>query len=549
MKKELLKAKVLLVALMMVATTAMFVACDDADDVDDDPTGQLPGDDENPGGDNPGGDNPGEQTGEPLPAPAFDPETNLVRGAGTETAQLTVSWGYVENASAYKVTATRVALVTDTGLDEEPVSAYDRETDRTSVSFEIKYGGKYAITIQALGGEGYANSEVVEAEYFWYVEPVTVEAGDLAQILPALLAETTEAEPTFALVAGRDYQINSALDLGRHNVVIKSLGEVGEGVYLDNGERATIVFGANGLLFTSAGLTLNGVNFDCTAQEITGSSKPNLGVINMSPVQYPEMVVAATAAGEFNTYYLGEALTITNCNFKNIKGSFFCPGNNAWSIAQMNIDGCIFQFNSYATGTASADGAGFIDFYNGVWESNGWFIGEAQQVRGALQYLVIKNSTIYNTGDARTYFYRWAQADVKRHFETEVGGFTMENVTIHGFSTWDKAGANTGKCSEFKYDWKNCVFYNMSMLDKLVGGGDTSAINPENNHAGFDADWQATNNKDEVVEVPFGDSAAKYATNDASFTGSVPTELNLEDNAKGGQNFTYSVSAGDPRWK
>lgn len=547
MKKEFLKTKQLLVAVMMAAA-AMFVACDKSDDVVDEPDG--------PSG---GGD---KVEAVQLQAPAFG-EEYLKRLDNTDgTASLEVNWGAVAHVSAYKVDVNLVAKfdeTTNTLKAVEPaesklsVTTDDLTTSTRTLTAPIEYGGKYAVSIVALGdGEEYTDSEAVSAEYFYYIAPnLVAEGAELSAAVKAILDENADAaEVRVALLAGVEYKLDAELDFGRSKVRMFAGEYDDNGVLQESKSRALVTIGGEGIIYTAAGLEIVNVNFDCTGQKFTTSSKPNHGFITMSPVQHEDMIAQPCGSepekenGIIENYYLEDPIVVKNCNVKNIAGSFFSPGLNAWAIKEITAENCIFQFNSFGTGENSNDGAGFIDFY----QAGGTYLRKNQVWRGACQNLNLKDCTIYNLGDARTYFYRWCNADCKRHFSAEEGSFNMENVTIHGFTSFDKFGNNLGKVKGYLNVWTNCLFYNCSMIDKLINGGNVDGINPDTNHAGFDEGWVAHDNKFNDVEGVFGDSAAKYAKNDAKFTGSKPTELDLTDDAKGGQSFTYSVAAGDPRW-
>lgn len=538
MKKELLKTGRLLAALM-VSAALVFTACENNDP---EPTGP-----EGPEG--PGQEQGGGNEGQALPAPAFDPETDIVRGAGDAKAQLSISWGYVENASGYKVTATRVSLLSETGLDETPKVEVDgKETDRTSLSFEIEYGGTYSIEIIALGGNGYADSEAATAEYFWYVEPVTVEAGDLAAIIGAAIeAETNPAsELTFALVATRAYTLDSPLDFGQHKINIYSMGEVKEGAYAKNGDRAIVTIGENGQFYTAAGITFDGVNFDCTAQS---PKKPEAGFITMTPQRYSDLILTALAGSNNKSFYLDASnpIVVKNCNFKNMPGGFLSIGINSWSIDNITIDNCIMQFQSKVS-------IEFLCFNPG--NSYGFLYGEggdpAQTWRGEAREVEITNTTIYNTGDAKARIYNGFNPDLKNHFLKEEGFFKMTNVTLHSYAeSYDNSFNNTGKVEGYKVNLNNNIFYNLININKFKNGNaDYSGTKPETNVIYHQ--WRVDNGQSAWSLNGMGEpneSEALFASCvEVKFTGTAPTELDLTDNAKGGQNFKYSTGTGDPRW-
>lgn len=555
MKKELLKAKVLLVALMMVATTAMFVACDDADDVDDDPSGQLPGGEE-PGGDEPGGENP-----DATPLEMSEVTVERVDENGNN-AKLQLSWPAVADASSYHVTVLQVGELNAEGSlvavekSIEDRNTSDRETFGSatiSVTVDIVYGGKYTISVYAVGdGEEFADSEPKESEYWWYVAPMFVKGGsELSAAVAELLADVAvDEEVKIALEAGAEFTIDDLLDFGLHKTALYTGVLDEDGVFHESDKHAIVAFGSKGRLTTASPFDVTYINFDCTNMP---ASKPEHAVITMSYTQYPSLIIPKVQSGDPKTYYC-ESITIRNCNFKNVPGSLFGPGYNAWSVGKITVDNCIVQLNSQVTG----DGAGFIDFYQGSGNLFNGYVPYSEEHKedhnqtwlGGVQYTEITNTTIYNLGDANTRFFRMENPGLKSMFAEGKGAFTMKNSIVHSFAPKTNQFANNpgqgaeavdGDGNTWEVEISDCIFYEVYGIRRIINGGkNKNNCKPETN---------VVNN----TELGYDGSDEAFATNDTglAFAGTA-TELDLKDDAKGGQNFKYTTSvnaAGDPRWK
>lgn len=507
------------------------------------------------------------------------------------SGKLQVTWPYVKGAGGYEISAVKTGFWDSTLTDAagnpapavvpiepaEPVSmvavdetageepVYTVFVDGTTYSFPIEYLYEYKVSVRALGRKDLNNKDAIAAasgERFLnrvgveYIPVLRDEASgealetDLATLIPLLLGDDPEDSTPLKVVLepGGKYVVNGPLDFGLHRIYFFAGVSDGAGDYTYSDERALITMvnavdddgkDVAGQLFTAAGLEITGINFDCTAMmELV--KKPNHGFITMSPVQHASAVNTTSLADAGNTYLCEDPIIVKNCNIKNVPGSFFSPGLNAWAIEAITIDNCIVQVQSIVTG----DGAGFIDFYQGA----GTYVDKTQTWRGMVRETTITNSTIYNIEDANTRFVRNCNADVKRHFANTNALFRMTNVTLHHFTEYDQFANNPCKASDggkYIIDMNNCIFYDTYGLRRILNGGENSnTSNP------------ITNVIYSIAKTGADNSDSAYATIDDTleYTGSELTELDLTDDLKGGQNFTYtwesdSTAEGDPRWK
>ena len=534
MKKELLKAKMLLVALMMGVAT-MFVSC--ADDSTDDEGGKA--------------------NAVQLATPEF---TSVDRGAGETTAKLTVAWGYVDNADFYTVSVVKTAQVGDEGKVEVSESVYDNTTDRNSITFDVVYGGEYAVSVTAdSNSKRYTASDVAETVYFWYVAPTTVEAGDLATTLPALFGAADE-EVTFALVAGREYTMSQPVDFGGRRVTVKSVANVGteeEPVIVENGAHAVIVLGVNGTFRTGNALTLKNLSIDAGAQVaadgtvtkpdyLEGRTSPGWGIVEGSTDE-AALAAASQEAGGLQNYLLNN-ITVDGCYIKDVPCNFTHVGEYAWAFNAINITNSIIQLNN----NGHYGDATVLGCYGGGLQPDG---GTNWRV-GAIKDLKVENSTIYNIQkNSKNRMLRWNGNNRSHHFVGDVNvTITFNNVTLSQVMTAKEFANGTWN----NKDWATITFTNnvyrdcFRVLNKMNIRGCANVVS---NNLGWCSGVDAENGGD--AEGSQGDDEGTITelggVNWTSFTfgGDVNAQLNFAAENGHGVNFKASAAVagqGDPRW-
>ena len=538
-----LKAKQALVVVMMAAAT-MFVACDSADDVDD------PGKD--PGKEEPNKPDDSKDAVK-LDAPTL---AELVRGEGEETATLTVEWGYVANATAYLVNVVKTAQVTETGIEEanEAVGNFtDYQTDRTKVEFNIAYGGEYKITVASVGdGKEYTNSDAAEAEYFWYVAPTTVAAGDLATTLPALLAEAEGEEVTFALVAGEEYTLNAPVDFGAYRVTVKSMANVGtaeEPVIVENGEHAVVVLGEAGVLRHGNALTVKNISFDCTNQNLNSAGVAGEAQYSKAyaPIEGSHITPEnGTPTNGGHPAYVLTSVTMDGCYFKNVKAALYSVGGQvAWALNTLTVNNCVVQCAN--DGSTSGD-VSIIDFY-----CYGYYEGELGRYVG-VKDINITNSTIFNTekNTKNNRFIRFTNNGVlKDMYGSNEAKVVFNNNTLSNVFAWKEFGNNTPNDAAYEQTFTNNIVVDCFRLSKYFQGNCTKTI--ANNigwWTGTYADNEGENSEGEMPQDAgiFSDENTSAIKN-PNLTGLGVLDFAAED----GLGIKVSASGaaagqGDPRW-
>ena len=473
-------------------------------------------------------------------------------------ATLNVEWEYVSGAKLYEVNANVIGEVdsegTVTNYAEENVTALlesPKVTENLTETLTLNKGYVYEVQVVATA-EGRENSEVGTATTMYYVAAMMYEGGELAALIAADVEEkAANDELEVSLLAGAEYSLESTLDLGLHSTkfVVKKWDETNKKYVEATAEdkRPIVVMGELGRLRTASGLQISGVNFDCTAQVLTPGDV-DYGFITMSATYYPER---EHMYGNLKIQSMVEPIVVANCNIKDLPSSFFIGGINAWGIESLTIDNCIIQARK--EGGLVGNNYEFVNFM----KANQTGEEGTTCAFAALRVFTIKNSTIYGLGDNGARFYRWTNQDnigagngTLFASGDKTTQFVMTNTTLHG---WSNQADNFAHTKLDVVEMHDNVLYNAYAFNKLIRQGtssvDLTKTNPETNIA-----WSPYFYKDgEGAGVAGGDTEAALVTGvELKFTGTEPTELNLEDDVKGGQSFAYTCEktlAGDPRWK
>lgn len=508
MKKELLKAKVLLAAVMMAAAT-MFVACD-KEEVD-------------------GGKN--NQTSQP---------TNLrLERTG---ANLKVEWMAASGADRYEVTAFQVGTVDSEGN----VTAYDeaeyvnyaaKSTEWSETNFTIEKGYNYMIQVVATT-EGMGDSEPLTATTKYYVAAMMYENGDLVkQIADDIKDKSAEEELEIRLIAGAQYVINEPLDFAKHaaTFVVKTVNEDGSySDYKDGDSHPVITLGEFGTFRASdKGLTLNHLSVDCTAFKPKDYEQYNLpGIIEGS--------VSETLGAAGDIVFM-EAVNVNDCYFKNVPGCFFSVGNAAftWAPKAVNVTNSIIQ----------------LDNDGGNWGDASVFSAYASNWTSGIKDIKITNSTIYNVkgNNHKNRFVRFARNTLNNAFGAKDGSFVMENCTVVKTFTSKEFGNTTPNMAEYAVTFNKNVLVDVYRINKFAQGNNTRTftnnicwrlgIYEQDSSDTINGAGELENDEINIVNL---DGSNKIA--DPGFGDTVtPLDFNAE-NGYGNINLKSVEGQGDPRW-
>ena len=423
-----------------------------------------------------------------------------------------VSWPVVNGASGYECI---VNIVND---PENPQEIYHEIVDGTSFLFPRERNTYYKVSVRTIGNVALNNQDAqtsVVAEHNTFVQPMPIPSGNLEASIKSIMDQYGDPEYIFELEAGGTYEINSELDFGDAMVTLQG----------DESQRPIVTFGLDGVIRTSAGLTLESVNFDCTQQ----NSK---GVIECS--SYPSSTLANA---QNNAYYLQSPIIIQDCNFKNVTCCLFTVGHCSWAIEDVRVIDCIIQLNN--DGSKWSNGS-LISGY-----STDFYYEGGQQWYGGIKNITLRNNTIYNLKEnSKNRVIRFNNNTLSRVFPTDDGTATIENNTIYKVFTGKEFGNNTPNKAQYVITFNNNVLQDVYRLTKFIQGNCTKNINLTTNTL-----WAEV---ESVVNDGNNSKAPDYATEEnPMFVGPVDQELDLTQ-PNGGVNFkargTISSTVGDPRW-
>ena len=425
------------------------------------------------------------------------------------TQSVKVSWPVVAGASGYECIA---KIVNDPAHPEE---VYNGIVDGVSFSFPRERDKNYEVSIRTIGNASLNNKDAetaVLASLSTYLQPIQIESGDLASSIKSIMDKYGDPEYIFELEAGANYQLDSELDFGESMVTLKG----------DASQHPIITLGNTGVIRTSAGLTIENTNFDCTKNKMKG------GIIECSTNP------SESLKGD-NTYLLRSPIILQSCMFKNVSACLFAPGNCSWGIEDVRVLDCIVQLDN--DGSVWSDCA-IISGYSTNHAFNG-----SQSWYSAIKNTTVKNTTIYNIRDnsQNVRMFRFSNRDLAKVFGADNGSITMENCTFSKTFVSKEFANNIGHKAEFVVNISNTNFYAVFRLQKIKNGSTTINASKSTNAICGGG----------LLDVDGTDKSTYATEEDFQFVGDCNQVLDLTK-PNGGVNFkatgTISSTVGDPRW-
>ena len=524
MKKEFLKAKLLLAAVMMAAAT-MFVACD-KDDVD--------------------GGKKNNQT---------DTPTNLrLERKGTT---LSAVWMAASGADSYEVTAFQVGTVDDNGkVDDydEAVTYEVKTTEWSNASFTIEKGYNYMIQVVATT-EGKKDSEPLTAVHKFYVSGIMPLGGELSVVIPELIAEkqlSATDEVEVRLLEGVEYTLDATLDFEGHPASIVAYEVLESGDVKASDKHPIVKFGQNGRFRTAKSISLKNLSIDATEQD---------------PEEFPENQTTkgwAIVEGSLNTdaatlqadksNWLIDGITFDGCYVKNLHCNLIHHGVYAYAFDNLTVNNCVIQLDN--DGTYHGDAAVLSSYGGGINPAGGtnWRVGAVRNIK-------VTNSTIYNIKEnGANRMIRWNGNSISHHFFAETASCTFDNCTLSQVMTNKEFGNGTFNNAAYTITFTNNVYRDCYRLKKFIQGNCTQVITnnlgwwsgtvgPKDGETGLPS-IEAGNMEDDtewIAGLNGGISVENF-----SFEGNVNAALDFNAEDGLGVNFktaAASTSQGDPRWK
>ncbi len=433
--------------------------------------------------------------------------------ASTDGSTVKISWPVVHGAGGYEVS---LLDVTDS---EHPVvvdSLNNKKIDGCSVTASRNEDTNYLFVIKTLGNDKLNNKDAEESTNSSY----TTFTGSIATIPDGTdLATWFESNPVpedttgmlcYDLVAGGHYTLSKDIDFTTHQVTLRTTNK---------SNVATITYtGENSKIKTGTMMQLKYINVDASV-----STQP---VVELSSTP-DESLKGATGKGDY--YNIKGAIVFNGCNITGVNNNLFYDGSVKYCVETLFINNCKIHLTS--SSATNVKGNAIIYFKSGYANT-----------------LQIKNSTLWNTGDADAkYFVQYNNSG-----RADRAGYTMQYVIFQNNTFYNIAkqgqwanysGFNGQKYSNFTVTgniWGDCG--NKQIARRIMGGRGESSypagqVNFGNNTYMFNGEFESTNG---VVE--------SYDTSGTA----IEEDPGFKDAANG--DFTVSGATqlskktGDPRW-
>ncbi len=463
---------------------------------------------------------------------------------GSESVK--VSWPLIKGCGGCQC---NVWIVDD---PENPQEIVNEIVDGSSFLFPKIEDTKYKVRVLALGNKANNNKDAEIASEFAYstlVPALTIPAGtELSAFIAQHLDMEATGEQAFELEAGAAYPVRGIIDFKDKLVTFRG----------NKIDRPIVTFEAGqiGGIMTGGGLKVKFINFDCTNMEYEkyahGSDKESSDYIyaflSMGDGIYPHLKSQNFGSGVDKGYVLPDPIIFEQCNVKNLPKAFFGCGYNAWLVQDFRIVDCIIQIKH--ANLDHDNGGNFISFV----KNNGGYEGQFGKAwTGGVQNITIRNSTIYNINDMtkKTRFARFSSANcIKDVFGSNTGGFTILNSTLYNVFHAGEFGNNIPATPEYVVTYGSTIFQDCARIQKLGSVGDSGKATLKS--SGQSTVWVQRPNIAEGNEMLSNNDKTKVKLIEENPNFAQPTELDLEDDKFGGQNFkatgTISSTIGDPRW-
>ena len=334
----------------------------------------------------------------------------------------------------------------------------------------------------------------------------------------------TAKEQGFALEAGETYTLNGKVDFRLNQITLRSTEK--------GGTHPRVIVGPEGALVTQAGLKVKFIDFDCTSATQTGllmlSDTPDASISTES------LGYKANGANQ-NGYVINKPVIFQECNIKNLPNSLIYGNKQPWSLRDFRITDCLIQLNNEGSNS-------FINLYGGG--------------NGLVKDMTIENNTIWNlVKNGSAYFIRYSNssnAQPKKIFGNNDNSSTHNiryNTFCKTFSNKD-FGNNMPNTNTVVLNTQYNIFYDVFRIYQYLQNN-CERHTPGNTIWGVDG---GTPNGNDTGGRKDSDGNPYATLEDPAFTGTFLQAINLDDQEKGGVNFTPTApvatqnQAGDPRW-
>lgn len=267
------------------------------------------------------------------------------------------------------------------------------------------------------------------------------------------LADSVVAIP---LAAGGQYTMSGDIDFASMNANLYTV---------DAANPATVTLTADASLRTYAGLTVNGVNFDCNVSQAP--------FVCMS--ENPDSIIMGVISGSQNYYDIQQSLLIENCKVTGVSNYFIYDNNIKYCLGTAIISNCVVQL----TGT---EASGVIRFE-----------------KGYINDLTIDKSTFYGVAGADAkYFVQYNNSGRNDRGGYSSNSITYSNCTFYNVAysgQWGNYSGFAGRNTSY-WNMTNCIFVNCgsNQITRRFLAGRTGAANRNfaNNTYMYDGAFEST---------------------------------------------------------
>lgn len=464
-----------------------------------------------------------------LESPTIDEASFSILTNPDGTESVKVSWPVIYGAGGYLCNIECIENPEDESVtSENPLTVIqDSIVDGCSVAFAKIEDAVYNISLQTLGNDKLNNAGAASATVYQYsalVPATTIPVGtDIAEYINANLKDS-EKEQGFALEAGETYTLNGKVDFRLNQITLRSTEK--------DGTHPRVIVGPEGALVTQAGLKVKFIDFDCTNATQTGllmlSDTPDASISTES------LGYKANGANQ-NGYVINKPVIFQECNIKNLPNSLIYGNKQPWSLRDFRITDCLIQLNNEGSNS-------FINLYDGG--------------NGLVKDMTIENNTIWNlVKNNSAYFIRYSNssnAQPKKIFGNNDNSSTHNiryNTFCKTFSNKD-FGNNMANTNTVVLNTQYNIFYDVFRIYQYLQNN-CERHTPGNTIWGVDG---GTPNGNDTGGRKDSDGNPYATLEDPAFAGTFLQAINLDDQEKGGVNFTPTApvatqnQAGDPRW-
>lgn len=285
----------------------------------------------------------------------------------------------------------------------------------------------------------------------------TVPSGtDLTTWFAENVASLADSVVAIPLAAGGEYTMSGDIDFTSMNANLYTV---------DAANPATVTLTADASLRTYAGLTVNGVNFDCNASQAP--------FVCMS--ENPDSIIMGVISGSQNYYDIQQSLLIENCKVTGVSNYFIYDNNIKYCLGTAIISNCVVQL----TGT---EASGVIRFE-----------------KGYINDLTIDKSTFYGVAGADAkYFVQYNNSGRNDRGGYSSNSITYSNCTFYNVAysgQWGNYSGFAGRNTSY-WNMTNCIFVNCgsNQITRRFLAGRTGAANRNfaNNTYMYDGAFEST---------------------------------------------------------